>query len=125
VLAAQEHAAQVGGLHALPGLQAGLEDRGVVVGGDSGVVEQHVDASQLAAHAGVQLGDRRLVGDVGGQRQLAHPVLEQVDADHPSPLAREHFRRGAPDPTGGARDDAHLPREPAHADRLRSASCLA
>ena len=48
VLAAQEHAAQVHLLHALPRLERRVEHRAVVAGGDAGVVEQHVDAPELA-----------------------------------------------------------------------------
>ena len=37
----------------------------------------------------IELRDRGLVGQVGLQRELAHGVLAQVDADHPRALARE------------------------------------
>ena len=49
VLAAEEHAAQVGRLDALLRLQRRLEHRGVVGRRDAGVVEQHVDPAEPLA----------------------------------------------------------------------------
>jgi len=67
VLAAQEHAAQVDVLHALPGIERRLDHGAVLRGGDAGVVEQHVDSSELLEHARVHVGHLLLVGHVYAQ----------------------------------------------------------
>ena len=81
MLAAQEDRLEVDALHALPGLELGVEDRGVVVGGDPGVVEEHVDAAEALAGLRVQSADGVLVGDVGDEREVASGVPARVDAD--------------------------------------------
>ena len=85
VLAAEEDAAQVDVLDPLPGLERGVEHRGVVGRVDAGVVEEHVDAAHLLARLAVHVADLLLVGDVGRDRQLAlRSARVEVDADDPS-----------------------------------------
>jgi hypothetical protein len=114
VLAAEEDRLQVDVLHALPRLVAGREHGGVVVGGDAGVVEQHVDVPVLRAHLRIERADRVLVGDVARQREVAGGVRVEVDADHGRALAREEPRGGCTDAALGAGDHAHLAVEASH-----------
>ena len=100
---------QVDVLHALPGLERRLEHRGVVVGGDAGVVEQHVDAAELLGDLRVHLLHRVLLGHVDGQREVAGRAVEQVDADDLRALALERLDGRGADAAGRARDDATLP----------------
>ena len=115
VLAAEEDRLQVDVLHPLPRLLGGVEDGGVVGGGDAGVVEQHVDRPELRAHARVQLADLVLVGDVDREREVAGRVVGEVDADDGGALVLEALDARRADPARGAGDDADLAREPAHA----------
>jgi hypothetical protein len=112
VLAAQEDAERVHVLHALPGVDRSLDDRGVVGRVDSRVVEENVDAAELVAHPRVHRLDLALVGDVAGKPQLALGVVADVDSDDPGALGGEHPRGDRPDPTGGAGDHAHPSLEP-------------
>ena len=96
VLAAEEDDLQVDVLHALPGLERRVEHRGVVVGRDAGVVEQHVDAAELArARAAYIVGDRVLVGDVDGEREIARRALGRSTPTTVAPSALE-ARRPSP-----------------------------
>ena len=109
VLAAQEDRLEVDVLHPLPCLQRRFEHRRVVVGGDARVVEEHVDAAELVAHARVHVTHRCLVGDVDLERQVAGRTVVQVDADDASALARERLGGCRSDAPGRAGDHAHLP----------------
>ena len=119
MLAAQVHAARVHRLHALPCLEAGLEDRGVVGGGDAGVVVEHVDAAEALDCGCVQRLHRRLVRDVHLHREaadLAGDLLRGGAVDVGNRDLRALFgeagsRVGA-HPAAGARDHAHLALEP-------------
>jgi hypothetical protein len=115
VLAAQEDGLRVDVLHALPGVERCVEHRRVVVGGDAGVVEEHVEPPVLLACARVHVADRLVVRHVGGEREVhAFDVAVQVDAHDRRPLVAEARGRHRPDAAGGARDHAHLAVEPAH-----------
>jgi hypothetical protein len=108
VLAAQEDAAQVDLLHALPDLERGVEHRAVVGRVDAGVVEQHVDAAEAPVRLAVHGGDGLLVADIGHDRQVHAADVGQVDAHDPSALLGEAQRDIGADPAGGAGDDANL-----------------
>jgi hypothetical protein len=113
VLAAEEDAAQVDVLDALPGLEVGLQDRAVVGGVDAGVVHQHVDATELLAGLGEGGADLLLVGDVGSDRQRPDRLLGvEVDADDRGTLGGEEARRGGADPARGPGDHADLVLQP-------------
>jgi hypothetical protein len=113
VLAAEEDRGEIDLLHPPPCLEAGVQDRGVVGRGDPRVVEEHVDAPEALAHLLVHRAHRRVVGDVGGQRQVARRAVAQVHARDARALAAEGLDRGGADPAHRARDDAHLALEPA------------
>ena len=108
MLAAQEDRAQVDALHALPGLELGVEDGRVVVGGDPGVVEEHVDAAEALAGLGVQGADGALVGDVGDDGVVDLRRGADVDPDHPRALGAQAGARRRADAARGARDDGDL-----------------
>ena len=112
MLAAEEDAAHVDVLDTLPGLEWLLEDRGVVAGVDAGVVEEHVDASELVADALVHVGDLALVGDVDLQRQVADRAGADVGAGDLRSLGHEQPRRLGADAAGRSRDHADLALEP-------------
>src|SRR6185369_10172640 len=84
VLAAEIDAARVHRLHALPRVEAGLEDRVVVGGGDAGVVVEDVDAAEPLGRCGVHLLHGRLVRDIHLQGQpadLAGNLLRRCPVD--------------------------------------------
>src|SRR5439155_1030108 len=64
VLAAEEDALRVDGLDAVPGLDRRVEDRGVVVGRDPGVVVEDVDTAEPLGRGAHHRRDLLLVGDV-------------------------------------------------------------
>src|SRR4051812_46255586 len=64
VLAAEIDTACVHGLHSVPGVRFGLEDRGVVRGRDAGVVVEDVDAAVALRRCCVHGLDARRVCDV-------------------------------------------------------------
>ncbi len=93
MLAAQIDAPRVHRLHALPRVEAGLEDRGVVGGGDAGVVVEDVDAAEAFGRGRVHRLDRRLVRDVhlhGQTADLAGNLLS------PQPRRRRRHTTCAP-----------------------------
>ena len=112
VLAAQVDRREVDPLHALPGVEAGVED-GVVVGrADAGVVAADVDPPEAAGHLAVQrlhLGGGRDVGPhehaADGSRHLAPGPLVEVDDRHLGPLRGEALAHGAADAAGTTGDD--------------------
>ena len=114
VLAAQEDRPQVHVLDPLPGLERGLDRRGVVVGIDARVVHQDVDAAELLSRARVHLTHLVLVGHVDLHPDLAHLRLVQVGGHDARALGLEHPRGLGPDAAGGAGDHAHLAVEPSH-----------
>ena len=114
MLAAQVDRGEVDPLHALPGLEPGVED-GVVVGrADAGVVAADVDAAVAGGHLGVQ--GLHLVGgrDVGPDEHAVHRrghgaagVLVEVDHRHRGALGGEALAHGPADAAGAAGDDGH------------------
>ena len=108
-LAAQEDRLEVDVLHPVPGLDRGVEDRGVVLGRDAGVVEQHVDLPELLARLRVHALDLLGVGHVGLDRR-GRPTASgaQVHAHHLGPLGLEQPRRLGADAARGAGDHADL-----------------
>ena len=132
MLAAQVHRRQVDPLHALPRLEAGVED-GVVVGrADAGIVAADVDAAEVAGHFGVERLDLVGGGHVGPDEDAAHRGrhlapggLVEVDHGHPSPLGGEALAHGAADAAGAAGDDGDAVDEAAGiGGRCRSCSLL-
>jgi hypothetical protein len=114
MLAAEEDAGQVDVLDPPPGLERGLERREVVRRRDPRVVEEPVDPPALLAHARVERAHLVLIGDVGGDRRIAGRVLAQVNPRDRRALGLEQPHRLGADPSGGARDHAHLAVEPTH-----------
>ena len=112
VLAAQEDRLEVDVLDSLPGLDRRLEHRGVVVGRDPGVVEEHVYVPELLARPGVHALDLLEVGDVGLDRQVALGPRREVHSDDGGPLLREQPRGLGSDPARGAGYHADLALEP-------------
>jgi hypothetical protein len=114
VLAAQEHASQVGVLHAPPGLERRVEHRRVAGRADARVVEQDVDAPELVPDPRVHPAYLVLVGDVRLDRELADRAGLDVHAHDASPLRGEQPRGLGPDSARRARDHAHLAGKPRH-----------
>src|SRR3954454_7521337 len=108
VLAAEEDRLQVDVLHALPGIEPGLQD-GVVVGRrDPGVVEEHVDAPELVLRALVHPADVVLVRHVSRQRKIPRSALLKIGTDDLRALFLEHSDRFGTDAAGRAGYDADL-----------------
>jgi hypothetical protein len=63
-ITATNDAAQVGGLHALPGSERCVEHRRVVDRRDARIVEEDVDEAHLLARVGVGAAHGPLVGQV-------------------------------------------------------------
>ena len=62
---AQPHALQVDVHHVVPGRRGSVEDTAVVAGEDPGVVEEHVQATELLGGRGDDVGHLRLIRHVG------------------------------------------------------------
>ena len=121
MLAAEEDTLRVHGLHPVPGLDRGLEDRRVVRGGDAGVVVQHVDAAEALLRSRVHRANGVFLGDVHLHREpadLACDLLGRSEVDvgdaHLRALLGEEVGRVGAHPAARAGDHAHLSVEPVH-----------
>ena len=117
VLAAEEDAARVDGLHAIPRLGRGVQDRRVVVGRDPGVVVEDVDAAEALrrrVHHRLDVGLLRHVrlereGVAGAESdRLLRGLQVHVGGAHLGALLGEEDRRLAAHAAAGTGDHADL-----------------
>ena len=123
MLAAEEDASCVDRLHAVPRLNGGVQDGGVVVRGDACVVVEDVDAAEplgrLGAHpANVLLFrhvrlHRECVAGAQGDRLLGSLEVHVGRADLRTLLGEENRRLPA-HTAAGTRDHADLSLKPLH-----------
>ena len=122
-LAAQEHAVEVDGVHAPPGLQVGVLDGATL--GDAGVVDQDVEPPEFGDRAFQGHAPVRRLGHVVANRDggagclpryrvggLARGARVDVGDRDPRALARQQLGNRPPQPraaTGHQRDLAHNP----------------
>ena len=123
VLAAEEDSPRVHGLYAVPGLDARVQDGGVVGRRDPGVVVEHVDAAVALRRRVHHRLHALLLGDVDllregvaarGDGLLGCCEVHVRSADARAFLA-EQDRGLAAHPAAGARDHADLSVEASHA----------
>ena len=105
-LRAQEGAGEVGLDHAVPFREIELVRRLADV--DAGIVDENVDAAELAADALDHGGDRGLVGDVGGDRD--RPGAAPARARRPRPPTWPRCGRRPRPPAPASRKPRAMPR---------------
>ena len=95
----------------------------VLIGLQTGVVDQHVDATQQVGGGGHDGPHLFGVGEIGGMdRQAIHVgmgvthlrefLTEHVGRQHPSAFVQEGVHDATPDPAGASRHDHSSPFEP-------------
>src|SRR5690606_31954055 len=125
VLGAEEHALHIDRLHAVP-LGLGELVGGLVGAGDTGIVDQHVDATVVLGHAVDGLLDRAFVGDVDMPVACGHAAAVQLAGEPAAGIVVDVEQRqlralfGKPgharpaNAGGGAGDDADPVRDAIH-----------
>ena len=110
VLAAEEHAFRIDGLHLLPARDVGALD-GAGTARDAGIVDHDVEPALLAQHVGQQGLPGLLGGDVVAH-EAAGAVLGVLRPDLPLESCRSATTTRAPWPASSAADAAPMPEAP-------------